>query len=358
MRISFILDTFGGGGKERRCLMLIQGLIKSGYDHIQVIIINDGIDYKELFESRAAVTVVDRKTKNLSFFDTTKAVKTLLKDFKPDIVQTWGGISTLIPVLLKPFLKYKLIGAYVADADSPKIISLDRVYPAFCNKVVGNSNVGLRAYDIPKKKRTLIYNGFNEQRFERVVDKDEKKKTMNIATKYVVAMFAAFWRNKDWETYLSTAKKIVANRKDITFLAVGAGNTWEEHNKMIADEERELVRMLGRRDDVDELLQICDLTVLTSNHGEGVSNSIMESMAWGVPVIATNSGGTPEIIKDEENGLLLDRNDADLLAEKILRLIDNENTRIKLSKNAAETVRSRFMLDTMTQKYINLYNSL
>jgi len=73
------------------------------------------------------------------------------------------------------------------------------------------------------------------------------------------------------------------------------------YNAQITDDEREYIKLLGRREDVDEIFQICDLFVLTSNHGEGVSNAIMESMAWGVPVIATKSGGTPEIIEDKVN---------------------------------------------------------
>lgn len=358
MKISFVLDTFGGGGKERRCLQLIQGLNKQGYNDILVVIINDDVAYRELYNTTADVRIIDRKRRGLSIFKTVKEVKLLFKIFKPDIVQTWGGISTLIPILLKPLFGYNLIGAYVADADSPRRVSLESIYPIFCDKVVGNSKIGLDEYRVPSKKAILIYNGFNEKRLECKIDKFEKKQSLKISTQYVVAMIASFGKNKDWNCYLNAAKLIIKKRHDITFLAVGAGVMWNQINRTLTESERDKIKMLGRRDDVDELLQICDLTVLASNHGEGISNSILESMAFGVPVIATNKGGTPEIVNSGENGLLLQENDPDVFADKIINLLNNKEDLQAMRYKAAETIRMHFMLSVMTQKYIDLYKSI
>lgn len=358
MKISFVLDTFGGGGKERRCLQLVQGLNKRGYNDLQVIIINNDVAYPELYNTKSEITIIDRKNRGLSFFQTCREVMTLFKEFKPDIVQTWGGISTLIPIILKPFFKYKLIGAYVADANKIGRWSLNACYPYFCDKVIGNSKIGLDAYRVPIKKGLVVYNGFNEKRLDKVINKPKKKEELGISTPYVVAMVATFGPNKDWWCYLNAAKQIMKNRKDITFLGVGNGPMWEEMNQAISEEERKQIKLLGRRDDIDELLQICDMTVLTSNHGEGVSNSIMESMAWGVPAIATNSGGTPEIITDGWNGVLLNSNDSELLSDIIIKLLDNSEKLGVFSRNAVKTVQEKFLLERMTELYMNLYKSL
>lgn len=355
MKIAFVLDTFGGGGKERRCLQLIQGLNKQGYNDILVVIINDDVAYQELYNTTADVRMINRKNRGLSFLKTLKELRLLFKSFKPDIVQTWGGISSLIPIILKPIFGYNLIGAYVADADSPKRLSLESIYPIFCDKIVGNSKIGLDVYRVPSKKAVLIYNGFNEKRLECNIGKNEKKQSLDISTQYVVAMIASFGKNKDWNCYLNAAKLIIKKRQDITFLAVGTGEMWDQINRSITESEREYIKMLGRRDDVDELLQICDLTVLTSNHGEGISNSILESMAFGVPVIATNKGGTPEIVNEGKNGLLLQENNPDELADKIINLINNREKLQAMSEKAAETIRTHFMLSVMTQRYIDLY---
>ena len=93
MRISYILDTFRGGGKERRCLQVIQGMNRHGVNDIQVIIINNDIAYQELYETTAKIDIIDRKNKGLSQIQTAKVLYSLLKTFHPDIVQAWGLMS-------------------------------------------------------------------------------------------------------------------------------------------------------------------------------------------------------------------------------------------------------------------------
>lgn len=360
MRITYIFDAFGGGGKERRCLQLIQGLNNVGINDIQVIIIDNKIAYRELYDTSARIDIVDRKNKGLNQIQTARVLYRLIKTFKPDIVQAWGLMSAGIMLMVKPFNKFIPLASYVADCDSPKGFKniINHACNCVCLKIISNSKAGLKAYKTPISKSVVIYNGFNDKRFNSIVDKESKKEELIIKTKYVVAMVAAFWKNKDWQCYLDAAKKIIALRQDITFLAVGTGPQWEYYNNQINDEERGLIRTMGRRDDIDEIYQICDLTVLTSNHGEGISNSIMESMAWGVPVIATNKGGTPEIIENEVNGRLINEQTVEVVSNMIISLIDDPIKLAKMGKNAVDTINSRFMLQRMTNDYIQLYEQI
>ena len=171
-------------------------------------------------------------------------------------------------------------------------------------------------------------------------------------------MIATFWPNKDWKCYINAAKSIAKERKDITFLAIGEGPYLEEHKRMISDDEGRHIRFLGRRDDIDEILQVCSLTVLTSPKGEGISNSILESMAFGVPVVATNMGGTPEIVHNRINGFLLEKNDPLELKARILSLINNVKQLREYSIAAKSTVQDTFSLDDVTNYYIELYKEL
>ena len=360
MRITYILDVFGGGGKERRCLQLIQGLNSNGINDIQVIIIDNKVAYSELYNTTAKIEIIDRKNKGMNQVQTAQILYRLLKNFKPDIVQAWGLMSAGLMLMVKPFCHFIPLASYVADCDQPKGLKniINRISNHVCLKIISNSKAGLKAYKTPTSKSVLIYNGFNEARFKDIVDKDSKKKQLTIDTKYVVAMVAAFWKNKDWQCYIDAAKQILDNRQDITFLAVGTGPQWEYYNNQINADERKLIRMIGRRDDVDEIYQICDLTILTSTHGEGISNAIMESMAWGVPVIATNKGGTPEIIEDNVNGMLINKQNADVLSCMISSLIDAPDSLAQIRKNAADTIRRKFLLQRMTNAYIKLYNKI
>ena len=357
MRISYILDTFRGGGKERRCLQVIQGLNRAGVIDIQVVIVNNDVAYKELYETTAKIEIIDRKNRGLGQIQTAKELFQLLKGFQPDIVQAWGLMSAGVVLLVKPLMKFRFIASYVADADTPTGVNglINRCCNLVCDKIVSNSKVGLAAYHTPRSKGVVIYNGFNEARFGNKIDKSAKKRQLDINTPFVVAMVAMFWKNKDWQCYIDTAKRIIKQREDITFLAVGKGPQWDEYNSQIKEEERSLIKMLGRRDDVDELMQVCDLTVLTSNHGEGVSNSIMESMAWGVPVVASNSGGTCEIIEDNVNGKLIDEQTPERVGTLITELIDQPEKLALMSGKASQTIQNRFLLQRMTKEYIELY---
>ena len=357
MRIAFVLDTFRGGGKERRCLQVIQGLNRAGVTDIQVVIVNNEVAYKELYDTSAKVEIIDRKNRGLSQIQTAKELYRLLKGFQPDIVQAWGIMSAGVVLMAKLFMRFRFIASYVADADTPKGVNglINRCCNLVCDKIVSNSKVGLTAYHISKSKGVVIYNGFNEARFDNKIDKSVKKRQLDINTPFVVAMVATFWQTKDWQCYIDTAKRIIRQRSDITFLAVGKGPQWDYFNDQIKEEERSLIKMLGRRDDVDELLQICTLTVLTSSHGEGVSNSIMESMAWGVPVVASNSGGTPEIIEDNVNGKLIDEQTPERVGTLITELIDQPEKLALMSEKASQTIQNRFLLQRMTKDYIEIY---
>lgn len=367
MRITFVLDTFGGGGKERRCLQLIQGLNKKGYYNIQVIIINNDIAYQELYNTDTELCIIDRKNKGLNTFQTLLILNKSMKDFKPDIVQVWGLFSTFFINIISLFSKFKLIGSYVADCNKPKLFSLAKITVMLniflSDYVIGNSIAGLKAYGIPNNKAQVVYNGFNENRYSNqlVVDKIQLKKNVNTTNEFVVTMIARVDDNKDQKTFVEAAKLILKDRNDVDFLIVGKGPNIEKLKLMITQKEIKHIHFLGFRTDVENILKISNMTVLCTNpvlHKEGVSNSILESLAFGVPVIATNDGGTPEIIESGINGYLINAFDSNELKEKITKILDDEKLYQRLSKNAVRIVKENFTLNKMTNSYIELYKKL
>ncbi len=365
MRITFILESFRRGGKERRCLQLIQGLNKQGYCDIQVIFINNSIEYPELFDTTAEVEIIDRKDKNLSFLETLRSVKQHIKDFNPDVVQAWGEASMLYAGIVRLTRKFAFICANVADCNKKKWYSVPslicKVMYVMADAVVGNSKAGLRAYRAPKSKSYCIYNGFNESRYELAqnVDVVALKKELQVDTKYIVAMFARIDYYKDPDAFIALARNVLKQRDDVTFLAVGKGLYYERYKDIPKADER--LRFLGFRDDVEQVMSITDVSILFSNykfHKEGVSNSIMESMALGTPVIATNDGGSPEIITHGVNGFLVNENNVEESSKILCSLLDNPSELENIGKNAAMVVKDGFLLSGMVSNYLALYNKL
>lgn len=365
MKITFILEAFKRGGKERRCLQLVQGLNQQGYNEIQLIIVNDGIDYPEIYETSANVVIIDKKSKNLSFIQAYNSIKSQLDLFKPDIVHAWGEASMMYVTLIKLTRKFVYICGNVADCNRPMWYSLKNLINKFsyifADAVVGNSREGLKAYSTPKKKSHCIYNGFNESRFHCVenLNVENLKEELGIQTEYIVSMFARVDYYKDYDSFISLARKVLAERDDVTFLAVGGGLYYETYKKIPLHDEN--LHFIGFRSDVEKLMAITDISVLFSNykfHKEGVSNSILESMAFGTPVIATNDGGSPEIIEDKINGYLVDDNDVAIASYLICNLLDNPDLLDMISANASKTVEDKFLLSQMVRNYLNLYKQL
>ena len=366
MKITFVLDTFGGGGKERRCLQLIQGLNKKGFNNIQVIIVNNNIAYQELYDANVELIIVDRKNKKLNFFETYKELNILLKEFNPDIVQVWGLLSAFYVNFIKCFSKFKYIGSYVADCNRPQLFSVEKttifLNILLSNCIIGNSKAGIKAYSIPSRKAKVIYNGFNESRYSKEsLNSSSLKNKLALKAGYVVSMIARIDDNKDQKTFLEAAKIILKERNDIDFLIVGGGPNLDTLKCNVSLTESENIHFLGFRSDVEDLLKISDISVLCTNplrHKEGVSNAILESLAFGVPVIATNDGGTPEIIESGINGFLINAFDSFELKTKITKILDDEELYTNLSKNALQIVKEKFSLTAMTNSYVKLYENL
>ena len=224
--------------------------------------------------------------------------------------------------------------------------------------VVSNSKAGLLAKRVPDNKGYVIYNGFDFSRFENI-DGKKFRDSESITSKFVVTMCGRFTTAKDWKMFVNLA--VLLRDRDITFLAVGDGNTFNEINNEVKELNLDNIRLLGRRSDVEVILSASDISVLFSNnnmHKEGVSNSILEAMAAGKPIIATSGGGTGEIVEEGINGFLVEPGDTVGAYKALLSLLYNEDMRIEMGHNANEHVRTKFLLSDMTKNYINLYTKI
>jgi glycosyltransferase involved in cell wall biosynthesis len=117
------------------------------------------------------------------------------------------------------------------------------------------------------------------------------------------------------------------------------------------------VHLLGEIDTVPDLFASAHLMVHPSL-SEGLSNSILEAMAEGLPVIATRADGNLEIVSHEQNGLLVPPSDPAALAEAIERLLTDPDLRCRLGQNGLNMVRQRFGVDRAVRQHEDLYHSL
>jgi glycosyltransferase involved in cell wall biosynthesis len=165
-------------------------------------------------------------------------------------------------------------------------------------------------------------------------------------------MVAEFSSYKDYPTFIQVAHEISRKRKNVVFVAVGDGVNLEASKKIAAGSES--IKFLGKRKNVEEIVDSFDIGVL-STFTEGISNSIMEYMALKKPVVATDGGGTQELVVDGETGFLVPPENPGILAAKIDYLLDHPVIARRMGEAGEAKLRREFSITRMLEETVNLY---
>jgi glycosyltransferase involved in cell wall biosynthesis len=361
IRVLMVTESLIRGGKERRLIELLRAYKENTELDFRLVLLKNLVKYPEIytFENTEISILPRRINKDPRIFIQLLSIG---EEFRPDIIHSWGSMPTIYSIPLAKWYGVPLINAMIADAIcTPFKTSWRRAkitFP-FSKIILANSHAGIKAYKVKEKKARVIHNGFNKDRLHVGASKKETRKKLGIYTPYVLSMIGAFHPRKDWDTFFKAAENIVSRRKDVTFIGAGDGELFKRFKEKFRNNEQ--IKLPGRVSDIEGLIRLSDIGVLTSNpniHAEGISNSIMETMAFGKPVIATDSGGTPEIIDDGENGYLIPKFNVTALTQKIENLLENPELMQKMGNNAKIKVENEFSIEKMNSKYLNLYKEL
>jgi glycosyltransferase involved in cell wall biosynthesis len=187
------------------------------------------------------------------------------------------------------------------------------------------------------------------------LDKPQKKIELGLCpSDKIVGIVAGFKPPKGLNHFLEVARRVVNRRPEIKFLMIGDGELRPqleaEVNRLQLDSA---VRMLGWRRDIPDLLQLLDVFVLTS-HWEGLPRVLLEAMAAGVPIVATDVDGIGEVVQTEENGYLVGPGDTTKMAERVLELLGNEELCFRMGQKSQSMVKP-FSAQKMVEDYTHLY---
>ncbi len=359
IKILYVIDSLGPGGAERRLVQLLKCLDADRFS-TKVILLTDIVHYTEVFGLETEVIKLDRKIRKdpLIFF----RLYRICRGWRPDIIHAWGSMPAVYAGPVAGLLRIKLINAMIADApirlNAKKRIRSFLSFP-FSDIIQSNSRAGLEAYKVPERKRNVVHNGFDFGRMGTLKDGTAVREELHIETRFVVGMVAGFKFQKDYESLVRAAGRILRKRDDITFVCVGDGPDLER----IENSARGIDRIIftGKRSDVESIINIFDIGILLTDldrHGEGISNSIMEYMAAGKAVITTEGGGTGELVIDGETGYLIPQKSPDQLAERIERLLNDDGLRESMGARGRERIQDEFSIDKMVNGHTRLYERL
>lgn len=193
----------------------------------------------------------------------------------------------------------------------------------------------------PKQKIEIIYNGVNTEKFKPLKKEKTNKKTVLISTGRLI-------ERKGYQYLIPALKGL----NDFELQLIGDGNLTNELKKM-AKKNKVNVEFLGKKEhkDVINYLQKADIFILPSKN-EGMSNSTLEAMACGLPIITTDTGGSKELIKN--NGFIIEKESAESIKQTLKKYEQNKTLIKKHGKNSRE-IAQKMSWENMAKKYLELY---
>jgi glycosyltransferase involved in cell wall biosynthesis len=269
----------------------------------------------------------------------------------PRIFHTVHGFSfsgELGPFKARIFKFLELLAAKITN----KLIVLNR----------SDEFIASTTLKVPRDRIVLLPNGvdtenFKPAAFENRIQIRREYYGVDLSEKLIVCMIGRLWRQKNPECFIKAAISVLKVSDDINFFIIGDGELRGAVDNMIIESGyKDNIKILGWRRDIPILLKGADVMVLPSRW-EGMPLAIIEAMASGVPVVASDIPGNNHLIQNRGDGFLFPLDDVDALSKIILQLSGDCEMRMKISANAREKVLLNFTLSDRVDRIKKIYYS-
>jgi len=367
-----VIHSLGTGGLENGLINLINRTPDERYRHAIVCLAQSGAFERRI--EKPGVQIVSLHRQQGKDFSIYWKLWKALRGLKPAIVHTrnLSALEGQIPAFFLPGVKtvHGVHGRDVFDLDGDnrkynllrklirplvgRYITVSRDLKIWLEKSVG----------VPVNRVMQIYNGVDQTRFTpRSGNKPDlapagflRRDTIVTGT---VGRLAAV---KDQATLVRAFSRLLTqqpeNRDHLRLIIAGDGPERSRLQGLIKElKTEECVWITGDRDDIPDILKSFDFFVLPSL-GEGISNTILEAMATGLPIIATNVGGNPELVEEGVNGHLVPRGNHEALADSMDKLIHSTGSRKSMGAASLEKVRAEFDWNRTVAGYLAVYDEL
>lgn len=298
----------------------------------------------------------------------------ILRGLKPAIVHT-RNLATLegqIPARLLPGVK-TVHGEHGRDVND--LEGINRKYNLlrrFIQPLVGRyitvsqdlERWLLDTIGVAQNKISQIYNGVDQDKFSPVKERNADLAPEGFLSddSIVIGTVGRLAVVKDQASLIAAFNLLLqnatVNKNKLRLIVVGDGPLHDSLQQQVQQLGIErYVWMAGDRNDVSDLLRLFDLFVLPSL-GEGISNTVLEAMATGLPIVATAVGGNPELVEDGVNGRLVPVGDHQSLAGIIEQLIRQPDHLKAMGIRSLEKVKKQFNWDNTVAEYLAVYDGL
>jgi sugar transferase (PEP-CTERM/EpsH1 system associated) len=370
--IAHVIHSLAVGGLENGLVNLINHLPRDRYRHV-VICLTGYTEFRNRIRNPdvAVYALHKRPGKDFRIF---VELWRLLHRLRPDIVHT-RNLSTLeaqLPAALAG-VPHRIHGEHGRDVDDMdgtrrKYQLLRRVFRPFVHRYVALSSELARYLQekvgVPERKLIRLCNGVDTRRF---VPDDAGARLLSTplpldADSVIIGTVGRMEPVKDQLTLVHAFIELVRARADgsekLRLVIIGDGVLRAPAMALLEEAGMSPIAWLpGERDDVPELFREMDIFVLPSL-AEGISNTILEAMASGLPIVATDVGGNGELVVGGETGILVPRADPKAMAEAIKRYADDQDLRRLHGEGGRRRCETEFSIDTMVRRYGDLYDGI
>lgn len=350
------MPEFGLAGAETMCENLTYELIGRGNEVVVISLYNYHSPITNRLENANVKVYYLNKKNGLDISMISKLVS-VFKTEKPYVIHTHRYVMQYaIPASVICGIKKRI--HTVHNVAEKEVGTLAKISAYFFYKYFSVIPVALSSeikktitdlYRIKDSKVPVIFNGVN-------LVKCEVKKNFKIEHEFKILHVGRFTEQKNHERLINTFEQFVADFPNAELYLIGEGHLENKIKEMVSNKKlSKKVNFVGTTDNVYPYYSDCDVFVLPSDY-EGIPMTLIEAMGSGIPIIATNVGGVPDMIVNMKEGILIDC-DMNSLFVALTTLYKNEELREQLGKNALAKSKE-FSSSNMAIYYERLYEGL
>lgn len=362
IRLLLVIPTLDQSGAEKQLSLLAAGLPKDQYE-VHVVVLTRGGHYEQILrDSIIPVTLLNKRWK----FDPSTFWKLakFIKQWKPDVIHSWlfaGNAYTRLVAKSKPDRPVIVSERCVDVWKSGWQFWMDKKLRSKTGHLLGNSQSVVEFYQdlgYPESKTSVIRNGIEPSK-PSSISREQLIQEWNLPddVKMIgyVGRLAKQKRIKEllWACQL---QRQIDPRCYLILVGDGPEKTALQHYAGQV-ESKDYVRFVGHRSDAKELYPHFEAFWLASDF-EGQSNSIMEAMAAGVPVIASDIPANRELVIPNETGYLVSLDDSVGRSQFTQKIFEDEELANRLSQNSKDRIKNEFSIDRMINEHDTLYQSM